>query len=261
MTARLTGKTGIITGGASGLGKAMAKRLVDDGANVVITDVQLELGGATAEELGVTFIAHDVTDERQWESVAAKVERQFGTLNIVVNNAGVAEPADAGTPENTKLADWRRVFAVNVEGVFLGCRTAIGALRRAGGGSIINVSSVAALRAYPDATAYGASKAAVRQLTMSVAKHCAAGGLNIRCNSVHPGYVRTPLWERGAQETAQLRNTSVAQIVAETIASVPLGDFTHPDDIAAAVSFLCSDDSRHITGTALVVDGGEIGCS
>src|SRR5262249_14742155 len=152
----------------------------------VITDVQRRLGEATAEELGVGFVAHDVTDERQWESVAAKVERQFGTVNIVVNNAGVAEPAEAGTPENARRTDWRHVFAVNVEGVFLGCRTAIGALRRAGGGSIINVSSVAAMRAYPDATAYGASKAAVRQLTLSVAKHCAAARLNIRCNSVHP---------------------------------------------------------------------------
>jgi 3(or 17)beta-hydroxysteroid dehydrogenase len=261
MTARLAGKTAIITGGASGLGKAMAARLVDDGANVVITDVQRGLGQITAEELGVTFIVHDVTDERRWESVAVEVEKRFGTVNIVVNNAGVAEPADAGTPENARLADWRCVFAVNVEGVFLGCRTAIGALRRAGGGSIINVSSVAALRAYPDATAYGASKAAVRQLTMSVAKHCAAAKLNIRCNSVHPGYVRTPLWEQGAQETAQLRNTSVEAIVAETIASVPMGDFTLPGDIAAAVSFLCSDESRHIIGAALVIDGGETGCS
>jgi 3(or 17)beta-hydroxysteroid dehydrogenase len=192
--------------------------------------------------------------------VIEEIERRFGYLHILVNNAGIVGPSDIKTPESTRLEDWHRIFAVNVESVFLGCRAAIPALRRAGTGSIINISSIAALLATPSSTAYGASKAAVRQLTKSVAQYCVQEKMNIRCNSVHPGNVRTPLWEQQAAEWAQKRAVSVEDIFAELRAIVPMGDMTLPEDVAAAVSFLASNDSRHLTGAKIVVDGGIVHC-
>lgn len=257
---RLDNNVVLVTGGASGLGKAIATRLAADGARVVITDVQVEVGDRTATAGGFMFLQQDVCEEARWPEVIREVEARFGRLNVLVNNAGILGPMDAVSPENTSLVNWRRVFAVNVDGVFLGCRAALPAMRRAGGGSIINMSSVAGLLATPFATAYGASKAAVLQLTKSVAQYCAQEKLNIRCNSVHPGNVRTALWDRQAEETARARSVPVAQIVAEGQAEIPMGDFTLPDDVAGAVSFLASDDARHVTGTKLVVDGGIKGC-
>lgn len=192
--------------------------------------------------------------------MVGEVERRFGHLNILVNNAGILGPMNAVSPADTPLDHWRRIFAVNVEGVFLGCRAAIAAMRRAGGGSIINISSIAGLRATPYATAYGASKAAVRQFTKSVAQHCAEQKLNIRCNSVHPGDVRTPLWDRQAAELARLRQVPIEEIIEDNRMDSPMGEFTLPEDIAAAVAFLASDEARHITGTKLIVDGGIVNC-
>jgi 3(or 17)beta-hydroxysteroid dehydrogenase len=255
---RLDRKTALVTGGASGLGKAIAERLVHDGAAVVITDIQKDIGQSTAAEYGLTFLEHDVCDETRWVEVVAEVEKKFGQLDVLVNNAGILGPMGSVNPENTPLANWRRIFAVNVEGVFLGCRAAIPAMRRAGGGSIINISSVAGLFATPYATAYGASKAAVRQLTKSVAQHCAQENLRIRCNSVHPGNVRTALWDKQAEENAQRRGVSVEKVVAEAEANSPMGELVQPEDVAAAVSFLASDDSRHMTGTQLLVDCGVV---
>jgi NAD(P)-dependent dehydrogenase (short-subunit alcohol dehydrogenase family) len=257
---RLQGRIALITGGASGIGKAIAERLQSDGAQVVITDVQRQLGETTARERGFTFIEQDVRNERQWSQVVDQIERQFGALHVLVNNAGILGPMDAASPENTALAGWRQIFSINVEGVFLGCRTALPAMRRSGKGSIINLSSIAGLLATPHATAYGASKAAVRQLTKSVAQHCAHEKLNVRCNSVHPGDVRTPLWDQSAVELAQARGVSTEQVIAEGRAGIPMGDFTLPEDVAAAVSFLASDDARHVTGAELIVDGGIVHC-
>lgn len=257
----LTSNVALVTGGAMGLGKAIAQRLAADGAIVVITDIQARAGEATAAECGFTFLQQDVGDEARWEEIVRQVEERFGRLDTLVNNAGILGSTDASTPENSRLPDWRKLFAVNVEGTFLGCRSAIPAMRRARGGSIVNMSSVAALRATAHSTAYGAAKAAVRQLTRSVAQYCAQEKLNIRCNSVHPGFVRTPLWDVGAREIAGHRGVSFEDLVAERESLIPMGDFTRPEDIAAAVSFLASDDSRHITGTKIVVDGGLVECS
>lgn len=251
----------LVTGGASGLGKAIAQRLASEGTTVVISDIQRDQGFATALEAGFTFFEQDVRDEAQWTQIVGEVEKRFGRLNILVNNAGILGPVKAASPENTSLTTWRQIFAVNVEGVFLGCRAAIPAMRRAGGGSIINLSSVADRLATPHATAYGASKAAVRQLTTSVAQHCAQEKLNVRCNSVHPGMIRTPLLDQSIAEIAQQRGVSVDQVVAEFKASVPLGDFSMVADVAAAVAFLASQDARHVTGSALFVDGGIVHCS
>jgi NAD(P)-dependent dehydrogenase (short-subunit alcohol dehydrogenase family) len=253
-------KVALVTGGASGLGKAIARRLAADGATVVISDAQRDLGAATAATRSFTFLEQDVSDEARWAQVVREIEKSHGHLDVLVNNAGVLGPMSDVSPETTPFADWKRIFAVNVDGVFLGCRAAIPAMRRAGSGSIINISSIAGLRATPYATAYGASKAAVRQLTKSVAQHCAEQKLNIRCNSVHPGDVRTPLWERGMAEAACGRGVSLEEAMAEEEADCPMGGRTLPEDIAAAVSFLASDEARRITGICLIVDGGTTNC-
>jgi 3(or 17)beta-hydroxysteroid dehydrogenase len=253
-------KVALITGGASGLGKAIAQRLSADGATVVITDVESNLGRQTALEGGFTFFEQNVCDEERWVEIIQDTMERHGTLDILVNNAGILGPTDATNPENSRLVDWQKVFSVNVEGVFLGCRQAIVAMRTSGGGSIINISSVAGLQATPYATAYGASKAAVRQLTKSVAQHCALENLNIRCNSIHPGDVRTPLWDKQARDSALARGISIDEVIAEARAISPTGELALPMDIAAAVSFLASDDARHITGTKLIVDGGVVNC-
>jgi len=257
---RLAQKVALVTGGAVGLGQAIARRLASEGARVVITDVDRSAGAATAAAAGLAFIEQDVCDEHRWTQVVGEIEQRLGRLNILVNNAGILGPMNAISPEDTPIDLWRRIFAVNVEGVFLGCRAAIPAMRRAGDGSIINISSIAALRATPYATAYGASKAAVRQLTKSVAQHCAEKKLNIRCNSVHPGDVRTPLWDKAAEELARVRQVPVEVIIEEGRTDSPMGEFTLPEDIAAVVAFLASDEARHITGTKMIVDGGTANC-
>ncbi len=256
---RLETKVALVTGGASGIGRATAHRLAADGAHVVITDIQRELGEATAKAEGFTFLQHDVTDEAQWSQVVGDVEGRFGRLDVLVNSAGIWL-ANATDLESTLLDDWQKIFAVNVDGVFLGCKAVIPAMSRSGGGSIVNISSIAALRPTPHAAAYGAGKAAVAHLTQTVAAHCASKKLAIRCNSVHPGFVRTPLWDRGAADLARRHGWSVERIVADAKAGIPLGDFTQPEDVAAAVCFLASDDSRHITGDKMIVDGGVVTC-
>jgi len=257
---RFDNKVTLVTGGASGIGKAIAWRLASEGARVVITDVQEDLGQATAAEFGAVFLRQDVCDEEGWNAIVREIESRYGHFDILINNAGIFGPADAVTPENTRLADWRRIFAVNVEGAYLGCRAAIPAMRRAGAGAIVNVSSVAALIATPFATAYGASKAAVRHLTVSVAQYCCERGLKIRCNSVHPGSVHTPMWDQYTQEMARRQGVSAEVLGNEVTAKIPMGDPTQTQDIAAAVAFLGSDDARHITGEQLIVDGGIVHC-
>jgi 3(or 17)beta-hydroxysteroid dehydrogenase len=250
----------LVTGGASGLGKAIAGRLVTTGVRVVVSDIQTELGRETALEVGATFIEQDVCSEEGWLDVIQEVERRFGALTILVNNAGIAGPMVSTNPENTPFELWKKLFAVNVDGVFLGCRAAIPAMRRAGRGSIVNICSIASLLATPYNSAYGATKATVRQLTRSVAQHCAQEKLNVRCNSVHPGVVRTPLWDRVAAENAARQGISLEDYVARAKAKVPLRELATADDVAAAVAFLASEDARLITGTELIVDGGYIGC-
>lgn len=256
---RLKDKVALVTGGASGLGKAIAERLAADGAQVVITDVQAILGRTVAAESGLTFFEQDVTDAARWTQVIREIQERHGGLHVLVNNAGILSPANS-TLEGSTLEDWRRIFTVNVESVFLGCRAAVPAIHAGGGGSIVNISSIAALLATPSALAYGASKAAVRHLTKSVAQHCVEKKLNIRCNSVHPGIVRTPAWEAVQEGKAQARGVSVETVIEEIRPSVPMGELTRSHDIAAAVAFLASDDSRHMTGEQLVIDGGIVHC-
>lgn len=253
--ARLNGKVAIVTGGAAGIGKGVATRLAADGARVFITDMQGKLGRETAEEGGFTFLDQDVSDEARWPAVITAVEDAAGRLDILVNNAGILGSTN-NTPESTQLSDWRRIFAVNLEGVFLGCRAAIPAMRRAGGGSIVNMSSITSRMATSSIAPYGASKAAIQQFTKSVAEYCAQQKLNIRCNSVHPGFVQTAAQLEGNKEIAKTRGLALDAIVAAVKGRVPLGDYGSADDIGAAVAYLVSDDARYVTGTRLYVDGG-----
>jgi NAD(P)-dependent dehydrogenase (short-subunit alcohol dehydrogenase family) len=260
MNGRLESKTALVTGGACGIGKAIARRLSSDGARVVITDVQRDAGLETAAAYDVVFLDQDVRQEERWAEVIDEVEERFGHLNVLVNNAGILGQMDMVTPENTPLASWREIFSVNAEGVFLGCRAAIPAMRRAGGGAIVNISSVAAQLATPQATAYGSSKAAVRQLTKSVAQYCAEQHLKIRCNSVHPHNVLTPLWVKAAEERAVARGIPLDVVMAEGEAGTPMGEFVLPEEVAAVVAFLASDEAPHITGAELIVDSGVVNC-
>lgn len=258
---RLDGKTALVTGGASGLGKAIALRMAREGATVVITDVQASLGQVVARECGFVFYEQDVADELQWNSVMSQIRERQGYLHILVNNAGILGPRDAVSPEETRLADWRKIFAVNVEGVFLGCRAAIPLINASGGGAIVNMSSQAALLATPHGVAYGASKAAVVHLTRSVAQHCVERKMKIRCNSLHPGDVRGPMSDSTAIEMARTRGVSAEQVSQEWQSTIPMGSFIELEDVENAVLFLVSDESRYMTGAKLVIDGGSVYCN
>jgi 3(or 17)beta-hydroxysteroid dehydrogenase len=249
-------KVALVTGGGSGLGAAIARALVREGATVMVTDIRPDAGQRVADELHCRYLQQDVADEQQWQAIVENVERECGGLHVLVNNAGIEGPFDAADPETTHLADWQRIQRVNVEGVFLGCRAAIPVIRRSGGGSIVNVSSVAALGATPGFVAYGASKAAMHHFTKSVALYCATNGSKIRCNSVHPGVVMTPMLRRICEDMGRRRGISAEQVVEEFRARIPLGEFVEPEDVANAVLFLASDTSRRITGMTFIVDGG-----
>jgi len=255
---RLADKVALITGGAAGLGREIVKCFLKEGARVIVTDINTKLGSQLAESTGCEFICQDVTNEDEWLVIIKIIESRYGKLDILINNAGIEGPMSKATssPETTSLQDWKRVQSVNVEGVFIGCRAAIPAMRRSGGGSIINISSIAALLPTPEHVAYGVSKAAVRHLTMSIAMHCATDGSKIRCNSIHPGTILTPMLERVIIEKSQERGISDKQMLTELKAEIPQGEFQLPEDIAAAALFLASDESKHITGLKMVVDGG-----
>jgi 3(or 17)beta-hydroxysteroid dehydrogenase len=201
VSGRVEGKVAIVTGGASGIGAATVRRLAAEGARVVVADVNRELGEAVAKEAGgaAAFAQHDVSDEASWMRLVSDTETRHGKLDVLVNNAGIVLMANV---EETTLEQWRRVHAVNSEGVFLGCKHAIPALLASGGGSIVNVSSAAALVGMPAVAAYGASKGAVRSLTKAVAVHCLQRGYPIRCNSIHPGGMVTPMAQGLAEMAA-----------------------------------------------------------
>ena len=212
---RVRNKIAIVTGGASGLGRATVAMLLAEGARVILTDINRAAGERAAQEMGCSFYHHDVTDEGGWRRLVAMAAKQHGGLDVLVNNAGIGEGEGPSDPENTTIEDFKLIYDINTCGTFLGCKHAIGPMRNSGGGSIINISSIAALVATPFITAYGASKAAVRQLTMSVALHCAENGYGIRCNSIHPGQIRTPMLESLFEDTARANQADPEIIRAE----------------------------------------------
>jgi 3(or 17)beta-hydroxysteroid dehydrogenase len=244
---RVDNKTIIVTGAAAGIGYEIAKRLVVEGARVVVADVRAEAATEAAASLGEAAwgVALDVRDDAAWGRMMELAATRFGRIDAMVNNAGIAATSHPQDVEHVAVEDWRAIQAVNVEGVLLGCQHAIRALRQAGG-SIVNLSSIAALVGTPTLAAYGASKAAVTQLTKTVALHCARKGYKIRCNSVHPGLVATGLFEA----------TFSAEERTEKLKTIPLGEFAKPQEVAAMVLYLVSDESAHVTGARFVIDGG-----
>lgn len=247
---RVHGKIALVTGAASGIGAACAQHLAREGATVVLTDRDAARGAAAAAALGAPhgFLHHDVTDEDDWAATVARVVADHGRLDVLVNSAGIGVLGDI---ERATVADLRRMYAVNVEGTFVGCRAAIGAMKLTGGGSIINLSSVAGLIGAPDLAGYCASKGAVRLLTKSIALHCARAGYGIRCNSIHPSFIDTPMVEAMAQA---MGDPVKARVALER--AVPLRRLGHVDDVAYLVVYLASDESRFVTGAELAVDGG-----
>lgn len=253
---RVQDKSALVTGGASGLGKEIATLLVKEGAQVTISDVSKEAGELVAKEIGASYLHHDVADESRWKDVLEIVGKKNSGLDILVNNAGIATNTGANDPESTTLDYWNKIFSVNATGVFLGCKYAIPMMRNSGNASIINMSSIAANVATPFLTAYGASKAAVKQLTMSVAVHCAQNQYGIRCNSVHPGQIMTPMLQGLFADVTATANLPDLAVREEFKKKIPLGEFGTPEDIAYAVLYLASDESRHVTGAQFAVDGG-----
>ncbi len=246
---RVADKIALITGGASGIGRATAKRLAAEGARVAVSDINFSGVQATAADIGDGAIAleHDVTDEASWQDVLAKTEEQLGGLHVLVNCAGIVS---LGTVEETTFEDWRRVHAVDLDSVFLGCKHAVPVIARHGGGSIVNLSSISGIIADRNLAAYNSAKAGVRHLTKSVALHCARQGYDIRCNSVHPAFIDTAMLDdilrRGTREEGLERLAR----------QVPLGRVGDTEDIAWAIVYLASDESKFMTGAEMVLDGG-----
>jgi len=243
---RVAGKVVLVTGAGSGIGRATALLLAQEGATVVTSDVNENGGQETARQSGgkVRFVAHDTSKEADWQRVVGDILAHEGRLDGLVNNAGISGPYPS-TFETETVEQWQRILAVNVQGVFLGCKHAVPALKKSGGGSIVNVSSLAAFLGTPKLAAYGASKGAVRQFTKSVAIDCAKH--KIRCNSVHPGIIQTPMGDT-VMPDEKTRERSVR--------SVPLRVLGEPRDIAYGILYLISDESRFVTGSELVIDGG-----
>ncbi len=247
---RLEGKVALVTGAASGLGAAAVAMLVEEGARVVAGDLELEKMQMAFEPQGdrVLPLRQDVTSESDWEAAVQATLQEFERLDILVNSAGILLLQDI---ESTSLTDWRRVHAVNLDGCFLGCKTAIGAMKQTGGGSIINLSSVSGLVGGHNLAAYNASKGGVRLLTKSVALHCARHGYGIRCNSIHPTFIETPMLD------ALLERVEHPDAVRASLTrQIPLGRLGRTEDVGKMIVYLASDESAFVTGTEMVIDGG-----
>lgn len=249
---RVKGKVALVTGGGSGIGRATCMTLVREGARVVVADINEETGRKTAESAGAAAVFQplDVADEEHWRQGIAAATENFKRLDILVNCAGIGI---SGIFEETDLEDWNRIIAVNLTGVFLGCKHAIKAMTPLDdiNGSIINISSIVGLVGGGDIAAYSASKGGVTTLTKSVALSCAERGLNIRCNSIHPTYVDSEMLD----PIAELYPSREAMRKAMS-ENIPIGRMAVPQDIANAVLFLASDESLMVTGSSMVVDGG-----
>ena len=248
---RVRNKVAIVTGGAGGLGRAEALLLAKEGAKVVVTDVDESSIRHVAEEIrteggNAICILHDVSSEDAWRSVMHRTLDEFGRLDILVNNAGVIIYKKI---EDTSLAEWRRLMSVNLDGVFLGTKFAIETMRKSGGGSIVNIASVAGLIGNPDASAYHASKGGVRSFTKAAAIECSKAGYdyNIRVNSVYPGVINTRMAEDLKNDEAKYKTA---------LSWHAMGHFGEPEDVAYGVLYLASDESKFMTGSELVIDGG-----
>jgi len=242
---RLQDKVAIITGASSGIGAATAELFAQEGAKVVISDIQDEKGREVAAGIGenAIFFHHDISQEKDWQEALAACMKKFGRLDVLVNNAGILV---SGTVESSTINDFRRANAVMVEGVFLGCKYAIEQMKETGGGSIVNVSSVAAQIAQPHFLPYSAAKGAVRTMTKAIAAHCQMHKYNIRCNSVHPGAIHTPMFE-------EVKKASKEFLPPDMLAPNASGR-ADPKEVANTILFLASPESSFVNGAELVVD-------
>ena len=252
MAGRLAGKVALITGGSSGLGECAAKLFAQEGAKVVIADIQADKGKAIAAKIGAAahFVPLDVTSEDQWKAAIAAAVAKFGALHVLVNSAGIGL---SKTVEDIELEEWRKVHAIDLDGVFLGCKHGVKEIKKHTsklGGSIINISSISGIIAGANMAAYNSAKAGVRLLSKSVALHCAKSGYNIRSNSVHPTFIDTPILDgyrhRLGEETMQQKLGR----------QVPLGRLGKPEEVGWALVFLASDESSYMTGSEVIIDGG-----
>ena len=251
---RLANKVTMVTGAGSGLGEATAKRFARAGAHVLVTDIDGGAAERVAQEIctsggSAASRTQDVTEEAAWDSIMEQVIASHGRLDVLVNNAGVVIP---GNVEEATLDEWRKTQAVNLDAVFMGTRAAVKTMKE-NGGSIINISSIEGIVGDPNTAAYNASKGGVRIFTKSAALHCAAQGYGIRVNSVHPGFILTPMVEKGF---TQLNADEAQEMMDRVSAEIPLGAMGDPIDIANGCLFLASDESTYMTGSELVIDGG-----
>lgn len=249
----LAGKTALVTGAAQGMGAGIARALAGAGARVLLTDLDADGAAAAAARIDAEFgagaafsTAHDVTSEAAWTAAVEQARARLGGLSVLVNNAGILP---LGSVEDLSLEQWRRGMSVNADSVFLGCKHALPLMRESQPGSIVNIASISALIAGHNLAAYNASKAAVWMLTKSVALHCAKRGWDIRCNSIHPTFVRTAMLQ-------DIVRSEDEEAYAKLARQVPLGRIGEVEDVAAAVVYLASDASRMMTGAELKLDGG-----
>lgn len=251
---RLKGKIALITGGSRGIGAETAMVLAKEGAFVIVSDILDTEGLKLAKQIGADYFHLNVAAEKEWIELSATLKKKYGHIDILFNNAGITglnENLGPQDPENSSLEAWHKVHQINLDGIFLGCKYAI-KLMKEKGGSIINMSSRSGLVGIPGAAAYASSKAAVRNHTKTVALYCAQQGYKIRCNSVHPAAILTPLWDAMLGTDPAIRSSKIANMAEE----IPLKCMGEPIDVAYAVVYLGSDESKYTTGTELVIDGG-----
>lgn len=267
---RLFNKVALVTGAAQGIGKAIAELFVKEGAIVILSDINDDKGQQACDEINVTrqqwhkskpaeYLHLDVSSEDDWQSAAQYIQSQYHRLDILVNNAGITgflETTGAHDPEHLDMASWHKVHQVNLDGVALGCKTAIGLMKncakdKSSSASIVNISSRSGMVGIPLAAAYASSKAGVRNHSKSVALYCAQNGYGIRCNSIHPAAIYTPMWDAMLGE-GDAREEAIKAISKD----IPLGYMGDVMDVAYAALYLASSESKYVTGTELTIDGG-----
>lgn len=256
MAGRVAGKLALITGGAGGLGEAIANKLASEGAKVLLTDIDGDRAAAAAERINHAYgaetafsCAHDVTSENDWQAAIATARETLGGLSVLVNNAGIGVD---GNVEEVSFEQWKKCFAVNSDGVFLGCKYAMPLLRENRPASIVNISSIAGLIASESMPAYNASKAACWMLTKSVALHCTRNNLDIRCNSLHPCFVDTPILDGFGKKSGAPMDVVKSKLARQ----IPIGRIGEPEEVANAVLYMASDESSFMTGSEVKLDGG-----